>query len=166
VSEAARRASPEDLAGLVGLVRQGQTELTGRRGGPLWAERDARQPLDEAALAALLSDPDGLVAVGTYDGAVVGYGIATLEVLRDGTSLAVIEGLYVEPGARGVGVGAEVMDLIVSWSQERGCRGIDGFALPGDRETKNFFERYGLTARAILVHRSLLVEEDADDPEA
>lgn len=36
-----------------------------------------------------------------------------------------------------------------------GCLGIDALALPGNRETKNFFEASGLTARAIVVHRSL-----------
>ena len=77
-----------------------------------------------------------------------------------------IDGLYVEPGARGVGVGEAVMDAVVTWSESKGCRGIDGFALPGDRETKNFFERFGLTARAILVHRSLLPAAEASGAEA
>ena len=33
---------------------------------------------------------------------------------------------------------------------------IDSFVLPGHREAKNFFKRFGLTARAIRVHKSLL----------
>ena len=132
----------------------------------MWAQRDAVHPLDAATLAALVTDPDALVLVGTFDDVVVGYGIVQLERLRDGTTLAVVDGLYVEPAARGVGVGEAVMDAVVAWSEEKGCRGIDGFALPGDRETKNFFERFGLTARAILVHRSLLPEVGADGAEA
>ena len=50
--------------------------------------------------------------------------------------------------------------------EPRAAAGIDGFALPGDRETKNFFERFGLTARAILVHRSLLPQGEASGAEA
>jgi hypothetical protein len=33
--------------------------------------------------------------------------------------------------------------------------GIDSFALPGDRETKNFFETQGMVARLIHVYRPL-----------
>ena len=47
------------------------------------------------------------------------------------------------------------MDAMVVWCRERGCIGIDGLALPGNRETKNFFETFGLVARAIVVHRPL-----------
>jgi GNAT superfamily N-acetyltransferase len=166
VIEAARPAVREEVDQLAELVARGQAELTGRRGGPLWAQRDAVHPLDAAALAVLVTDPDALVLVGTFDDVVVGYAIVQLERLRDGTTLAVIDGLYVEPAARGVGVGEAVMDAVVTWSESKGCRGIDGFALPGDRETKNFFERFGLTARAILVHRSLLPMEEAGGADA
>jgi GNAT superfamily N-acetyltransferase len=54
-----------------------------------------------------------------------------------------------------VGIGELVMDALVAWAQDHGCEAIDAVALPGDRETKNFFERFGLTARAIVVHRRL-----------
>ena len=43
----------------------------------------------------------------------------------------------------------------VAHAQDAGAVGIDSLALPGDRETKNFFETFGLKARAIVVHRSL-----------
>ena len=48
-----------------------------------------------------------------------------------------------------------MMDAVLTWCAERGSGGIDAIALPGDRATKNFFERFGLTARAIVVHRVL-----------
>jgi hypothetical protein len=32
---------------------------------------------------------------------------------------------------------------------------VDSLALPGDRHTKNFFEAFGLVARAIVVHKTL-----------
>ena len=66
-----------------------------------------------------------------------------------------VDELFVEPEARGVGVGEAMMDLLVAWCVERGCVGIDAVALPGDRDTKNFFETFGLKARAIVVHRPL-----------
>jgi hypothetical protein len=54
-----------------------------------------------------------------------------------------------------VGVGEAVMDHLVAWCRAQGCFGVDSLALPGDRQTKNFFESFGLVARAIVVHRPL-----------
>jgi len=48
---------------------------------------------------------------------------------------------------------------VLDWCRAHDCRGIDAAALPGNRALKNFFERFGLTARAIVVHRALLGEE-------
>jgi GNAT superfamily N-acetyltransferase len=109
------------------------------------------QPFD----ARMLADADAVVVVGAIEDVIAGFAYAVAETLHDGGELAVLGGLYVEPGAREVGVGEAMMDLVLAWCEERGSGGIDSVALPGDRATKNFFERYGLTARAIVVHRAL-----------
>ncbi|MCU1354016.1 MAG: acetyltransferase family protein [Acidimicrobiales bacterium] len=159
---AARPATSGDLDTIVVLARQAIAELALGRGGAVWRRRDARQePLEpglRAALAASGPDGDHLVVVGTIDDTPVGYGVVRLEPLHDGTAIARVEDLYVEPEARGVGVGEAVMDLLVATATAWGCTGIDALALPGDRHTKNFFERFGLTARAITVHRTLIIE--------
>ena len=66
-----------------------------------------------------------------------------------------IEDIYVDPGARAVGLGETLMNHLIDWCRARGCFGVDSLALPGDRDTKNFFESFGLVARAIVVHRPL-----------
>ena len=64
--------------------------------------------------------------------------------------------IYVDPDAREVGVGEAMMDRGAGVVRGPGLSsGVDAVALPGDRATKNFFERFGLTARAIVVHRAL-----------
>lgn len=93
--------------------------------------------------------------VGTLDGASVGFAAARFVALADGRSLAAIDALYVLPEARGVGLGEALMDEILAWAVAGGAAAVDAVALPGDRVTKNFFERYGMTARAIQVHRRL-----------
>jgi GNAT superfamily N-acetyltransferase len=93
--------------------------------------------------------------VGTIDGVTIGYGIVRVEHLRDGGRLGVIDDLFVLPGARAIGVGEAMMDELLAFCEDRGCLGIDSIALPGNRHTKNFFETFGLVARAILVHRPL-----------
>ena len=102
------------------------------------------------------------MAVGLIDDAVVGYASMHPERLHDGSQLAVVTDLYVTPGARGVGVGGALMDLLIDAARADGAVGIDSLALPGDRATKNFFERFGLTARAIVVHRSLMADDEMD----
>ena len=107
------------------------------------------------AYARLLDRDDAHVVVGTVDETVVGFGVATLEQLRNGEMLAIISDLFVEPEARAVGVGESMAGELVAFSAARGCVGIDTLALPGHRAAKNFFEESGFTARAIVMHRSL-----------
>jgi hypothetical protein len=47
------------------------------------------------------------------------------------------------------------MAALVEWCEGEGCSGVDSLALPGDRATKNFFESFGLVARALIVHKDL-----------
>ena len=153
--EGCRPAQESDLPRLTELVGQAISELRPGRGGAVWSRYQARTPPYEPQLARELRDPDHHVLVGTLDGAVMAYGAAHVEVLHDGGLLGVVDDLYTEPGAREVGLGEVTMQALVDWCTERGCFGVDSLALPGDRHTKNFFESFGLVARAIVVHRSL-----------
>ena len=153
--EAARPATPADRDRLLELAAQAIAELAPTRGGAVWRRREARPVPLGPSIDGALASPGTLVLAGTIDDAIIGYGVVRAEALRDGGQLGVIDDLYVEPDARGVGVGEAMMDQIVAWCRERGCIGVDALALPGHRATKNFFESFGLTARAIVVHRQL-----------
>jgi GNAT superfamily N-acetyltransferase len=155
VDVAARPATVEDLDVLGALADAVIAELEPMRGGAIWRRHVGRHQPTAGSLEAALADPDQLVLAGTIDGAVLGYGVVRVEPLRDGGRLGMIEDLFVDPEARGVGVGEAMMDLVLAWCSERGCVGVDALALPGHRDTKNFFESFGLVARAIVVHRSL-----------
>lgn len=153
--EGARVAEASDLAAIATLLEVSRAELASQRGGPLWTRKEARETPLEALLGA--SAPSGMVVLaGTIDDVVVGYVVARSEAVRGGEVLCVVDEIYVEPEARGVGVGGAMMDLLITWATDAGCTGVDAMVLPGSRHTKNFFERFGLTARAIIVHRSLL----------
>lgn len=153
--EAARTATATDVARLVDLAADAAAELAPTRGGSIYRRREGRWPPFHGRLAAELASPEHHVVVGTIDGTVIGYGVVGLEALHDGEPLGVVTDLFVEPAARGVGVGEAMMDDIVAWCEAQGCVGVDAVALPGNRETKNFFETFGLVARAIVVHRPL-----------
>jgi ribosomal protein S18 acetylase RimI-like enzyme len=151
MTEAARPARPADLEPIARLHGAATAELAAERGGPTWAaqaDRDRFAGFD-------LDDPAQLVLAGEIDGTVVGYARVRADQLADGRELAVLTDIYVEPGAREVGVGEALLDAAIAWASARGCVGIDSLALPGMRATKNFFEAAGLVARAIVVHRPL-----------
>ena len=153
--EAARAATAADIDRLVALALELRGELRVMRGGALWEVRESRvRPVAEM-FAELLTRDDTIVLAGTIDDVVVGYGTLELETLRDGHRLAVIGDLYVEPDARAVGVGEAIATELVARATAAGCIGVDAFALPGHRATKNFFERAGFTARALVMHKPL-----------
>lgn len=91
---------------------------------------------------------DGFTVVAEVEGIVVGFAtIRTSQV--DGSTIATIERVFVTPAARRVGVGDALIAGARSMARDRGCTRIDAMALPGDRDTKNLYERNGLTARLI-----------------
>ena len=137
------------------LVAQAIGELRARRGGEIWAALDARPAPYEDGLQAEIESPHHILFVGTIDAVVVGYAAAHPQPLQDGRVLGRITEIYVVPDGRGVGVGESLMGVLEAWATELGLIGLDSIALPGDRETKNFFETFGMVARAIAVHRPL-----------
>ena len=141
----AREATEHDRPAVDGLAEAAVAEQVDARGGSVWAVREAvRDPGVEAT-----------TFVGTVDDAVVGFARVGVDALADGRRLGVVTQIYVERDAREVSVGEVLLDACIDWCRERGCVGVDAHALPGNRETKNFFETAGLTARLIVVHRAL-----------
>ena len=80
----------------------------------------------------------------------VGY--IELEIAND---VARVMQVYVEPLAREVGFGDWLLEAAIEEGRRRGGKVIEGFALPGDRATKNLYERAGITARKITVSKDL-----------
>jgi len=141
------------VAVVAALARQARDDARTKRGGMLLVDEGLRQEPLESTL--FTGRDDERVVVGTIDDIPVGYALVRIVVLPSGDRLGVVEELFVDPEGRGVSVGEVMMDDIVAFCRAAGCVGIDALALPGDRSTKNFFETFGLVARAIVVHRSL-----------
>lgn len=158
IEESARPADSADLDLLEALLDHAINELAPRRGGTILTRREARSRPARPAFELALGDDDQLVVVGTIDEVVVGYAAVARTSLHDGSWLASLGDLYVLPDARGVGVGEAMLNICLHWARGNGCVGVDSLALPGDRDTKNFFESFGLVARAIVVHRDLAGE--------
>jgi GNAT superfamily N-acetyltransferase len=153
--EGVRPATENDLSRLAELVRAGIAELTPMKGGVVWAAREARPEPVEDSLKASLADEHTRVVVGTIDDVPIGYAAVHVETLNDGSRLGVVDDIFVEEGAREVGVGEAMMGDLVAWCEAEGCSGMDAMALPGHRSAKNFFEESGFTARKLVMHHRL-----------
>ena len=153
--EGARPAVAGDGARVAELASQARADLRPERGGLLFLARDVG-PLPMPADGDEGETTDGRrLWVGTIDDVIVGYAVAAVEPLSEGAPLGRLDEVYVESGARSVGVGEAMMDAVLEWLAGKGCRGVDAYALPGMRETKNFFETFGFTARLLVVHHRL-----------
>lgn len=85
------------------------------------------------------------------DDVVVGYLVARVgddRILR-------VEQVWVTPGARELGFGDELLAAAIDAARRDGAVAVEGQALPGDRHTKNLYERAGIVARLITTYREL-----------
>ena len=155
--EAVRAATGADAPRLLEMAQ----ELRGRRhrpAGRLAPGRRRRRPpaVDGTAAGWTNCWPTeaALVVVGTLDEVVTGFGVCHVERGRRRGAAGHARRLLRR--ARGPGGGARAGCCWTprsSWLEARGCRGVDGTALPGDREAKNFYESAGFKARLLTMHR-------------
>lgn len=153
MNDESRPATEHDVAELTRLAAIGRDLIRDARGGAMWLARQApKEPLDAVFADAIEAD-DAMVQVGCIDDVPLGFIHARVDAGEP--RVAVVEELFVLPDARGVALGEHMMNATVAWAADAGCVGVDGYALPGDRATKNFFETFGLVARGIVVHRAI-----------
>jgi ribosomal protein S18 acetylase RimI-like enzyme len=148
-----RQAGIDDIDALERLQAMARDGLTDVRGGQLRL-RECEPVTDWQALFA---DPNAVVFVGSLLDVVLGYMVMNL---RADIDRGVITHAFVEPGAREHGLGDTMVEEAVAAVRGAGLSGIEAVALPGDRETKNLYERAGLTARKLTVYKSLVARDD------
>ena len=144
-----RRADPtrqDDIVQLVELESEARAALTDQRGGERWLvehpEIGARWPA---------RCHDGSVYVAVIGDVLVGYLVADL-----GDDLIVrVDQVWVTPEARELGFGDELLAAAIEAARAQGAVAVEGQALPGDRHTKNLYERAGIVARLITTFRRI-----------
>lgn len=156
--EAARPAVAADVAVIEAINERRRAEMDGHRGAEMFLAREASSSPVGGRISSAIASEQATVVVGCYDDVVFGYAVASYDELSDGSRVAVLTDFVTDADAREAGIGEAMMNLVVEQAKAAGCRGIDSVALPGDRETKNFFESFGLKARLLTVHRSFVTE--------
>ena len=96
------------------------------------------------------ADPHHIVLVIESTDEICGF--AQMEI---SDSVAMVRRVYVSVKARDLGAGATLIDELRAYARLKGCTRIDAYALPGDRLTKNLFERAGMKARLLIASSDL-----------
>jgi len=146
ISAAVRRLESGDC-GLVGMLEgMWRAAASGYRGAdellaetpvvPAWGDR--------------VGDDGHPVWVGTIDGVVAGF----LELDAVGSVASVLR-VFVHPDARELGLGDDLLAAAIEFARSAGCGRFEGTALPGDRLTKNLYERAGIVARKVVLSTRL-----------
>ncbi len=155
------RAGTADLDLLTELYRDMEEEQVDLK--PVWALADGLPEPVAAALKDAVEDDRTSVYLGGIDGVPLGFAITrSVDMLpqADGERVGTVDYIYTVPEARGVGVGAAMMDLAMADLRAAGHLRFDAFALPGHRRAKNFFEANGFSARRIVMHHQDAVRDE------
>ena len=144
---AVRKAQSLDGSAVSALEQQCFRESQGFRG--------STQLLTEASFIGsdfdkVLGNTGRLVLVVESSGNLCGF--ADMEI---SDSVAMVRRIYISEAARELGAGAMLIDELRIHAKASGCNRIDAYALPGDRLTKNLFERAGMKARLLIASSDL-----------
>lgn len=140
--------SGDDLTQLELLEREARAALDGQRGGDRWL---AEHPEVGSGWAQRCRDGGVDVVVAHIGDVVVGYLVG---VLGDDRIIRVDQ-VWVTEMARENGFGDALLDLVMERARANGAVAVEGASLPGDRHTKNLYERAGIVARLITTYRDL-----------
>lgn len=136
----------DDIAQLDLLHTDARAALVGQRGGDRWLIE--HPPVGDWTALANSAGVDVLVAhIGPV---VVGYMVAEL----GSDSILRVDQVWVDPIARENGFGDHLLELAMDRAKASGAIAVQGESLPGDRHTKNLYERAGIVARLITTYRA------------
>lgn len=141
-----RRLASGDVETVARHEAMARSLLVDQRGGR--ALLDEAPPLGDWSVR--VADDQHPVWVADIDGVAVGY----LEARRRGAALEICQ-VFVHPDARELGFGDHLLAAALDHARATGCTTLEGSALPGDRLTKNLYERAGITARKIILSTTL-----------
>ncbi len=143
-----------DLAVCVDIDSHARLDVGRQRGGEAWLA-------DHPPLSEMINWSDASF-VAEIDEVVVGFLIGRVDSTVRGR-VFVVDRVYVLDEARELGCGDDLLAAATNHARANDCDLLEGVALPGDRETKNLYERAGVTARSITVSKRLSDPANSED---
>jgi len=110
-----------------------------RGGSLLWEERHNHPDMNNTT-----------VYVAELRGYVVGFMVLCLR----GSEIEIFE-VHVDADSRGIGAGDAMISAAVAVAQDQRAVALRAEALPGDRDTKNLFERAGLISQRLMMRKQI-----------
>ena len=152
--ETARLANSEDEQYFNDLFTAARVETSSAKGFELWNQLESVGNAPGVTFQEFVADTQKAIVIGEYNNYPLGYMLIELLTIDDKFATNIHE-VFVDADAREVGIAEAIMDFTIDWSRANGSTLIMGRAFPGDRATKNFFERFRITARLIEVSKEL-----------
>ena len=146
-----RFACDRDIPGMIDLLQQ-VGEVHHRIRPDLL--RAGAQKYDEAALNALLTDPNRPILAAEIEGKLVGYAFCILQfteydpVLCDRMVLYIVD-LCVEETLRGQGIAGALYERVLEYARELGCDAVTLNVWCGNENAMKFYEKCGLKPQKI-----------------
>lgn len=116
--------------------------------------RAGAQKYDEAALNALLTDPNRPILAAEIEGKLVGYAFCILQITENDPVLCdrkvlYIDDLCVEETLRGQGIAGALYERVLEYARELGCDAVTLNVWCGNENAMKFYEKCGLKPQKI-----------------
>ena len=146
-----RFAQSRDIPGMLNLLQQ-VGEVHHQIRPDLF--RSGAQKYDEAALEALLKNPDRPIFIAQNEGQVAGYAFCILQITKDDPVLRnrkvlYIDDLCVDEAQRGRGVAGALYQQVCQYARSIGCDAVTLNVWSGNDTAMAFYQKCGLKPQKV-----------------
>ena len=146
-----RFAQSRDIPGMLNLLQQ-VGEVHHQIRPDLF--RSGAQKYDEAALEALLKNPDRPIFIAQNEGQVTGYAFCILQITKDDPVLQdrkvlYIDDLCVDEAQRGHGIAGALYQQVCQYARSIGCDAVTLNVWSGNDTAMAFYQKCGLKPQKV-----------------
>ncbi len=146
-----RFAQSRDIPGMLNLLQQ-VGEVHHQIRPDLF--RSGAQKYDEAALEALLKNPDRPIFIAQNEGQVTGYAFCILQITKDDPVLRdrkvlYIDDLCVDEAQRGHGIAGALYQQVCQYARSIGCDAVTLNVWSGNDTAMAFYQKCGLKPQKV-----------------
>jgi ribosomal protein S18 acetylase RimI-like enzyme len=149
----------EDLSWVVSIYRDAVNEEISRSGASQWRSTDkSKDPEIKAMLHNIASQAeDTCLLVAKKNEKCVGYFLGVIKdyLAEIPSQVGYVNGLYILPQYRRMGIGQKLLDLGLLWFQEKKLELVELYIASHNEEAKKFWERNGYRINEIVMLKKI-----------